>query len=435
MTFPAIKQEESTPATSHRVFVRAYAPWCGWAPVTEFNHAGHFGHRASVGIDERSAVSKVNVVWQCNGQVVKASRSISGVQWSGIEELEAGAFPSITQHVCGACTDPPCVVFTSGSSAPYALTFNSNFFRPTSQLAEGVTPKDFSPGILFDVTRGGAVKLDSLVIGPWRKGALQGDLWVESASFSILRSTAREPLTFSTDTLDFSEWLGTASAIVPPDAERIQGKVKISVRGFSVRGPGIPASLRIFTTHLSVENGVNQLVRSIALSDLLKFRGRDTAFFATISIPALPLRGKTVHLRQRLIGQDEDQPPAWSELVSVDSAVAAAAGGVAGISKTEGLLSGMPTVFALHANYPNPFNPSTTIRFDMPESGFVRLEVFDLLGRKVLSLAEGYREAGYHSVVWDATSYASGIYLARFTVTDARASLKFSRVMKLLLTK
>ena len=72
--------------------------------------------------------------------------------------------------------------------------------------------------------------------------------------------------------------------------------------------------------------------------------------------------------------------------------------------------SGIPTSYALQANYPNPFNPTTTIRYDLPEVADVRLVVFDVLGRGVAELVNGQKPAGRHEVVWDATGWASGVY-------------------------
>ena len=61
----------------------------------------------------------------------------------------------------------------------------------------------------------------------------------------------------------------------------------------------------------------------------------------------------------------------------------------------------LPAAFALHQNEPNPFGEGTTIRFALPVASRVRLEVFDLLGRRVRTLADGTFEPGEHSVVWD----------------------------------
>jgi photosystem II stability/assembly factor-like uncharacterized protein len=73
----------------------------------------------------------------------------------------------------------------------------------------------------------------------------------------------------------------------------------------------------------------------------------------------------------------------------------------------------LPQNVALEQNFPNPFNPSTTIRFQLPESRDVLLQVFDLLGREVATLADGRMAAGSYSVRWDAGGLASGVYLYR----------------------
>jgi hypothetical protein len=75
--------------------------------------------------------------------------------------------------------------------------------------------------------------------------------------------------------------------------------------------------------------------------------------------------------------------------------------------------SGLPTEFALHPAYPNPFNPSTTISFDLPEVARVRIVIFDALGRVVESLVDGRWSAGRYTVLWDAKSAPSGMYFVR----------------------
>jgi hypothetical protein len=74
---------------------------------------------------------------------------------------------------------------------------------------------------------------------------------------------------------------------------------------------------------------------------------------------------------------------------------------------------GLPLDYALGQNYPNPFNPSTTIGFDLPAPSDVLLQVFDIGGNHVADLARGPWQAGSHSVVWDATGRASGVYYCR----------------------
>jgi hypothetical protein len=69
--------------------------------------------------------------------------------------------------------------------------------------------------------------------------------------------------------------------------------------------------------------------------------------------------------------------------------------------------------YRLLQNYPNPFNPGTTIGYRLPAAGSVRLEIFDMLGRVVETLAQGKQNPGEHSVRWDATGVPAGVYLCR----------------------
>jgi hypothetical protein len=91
--------------------------------------------------------------------------------------------------------------------------------------------------------------------------------------------------------------------------------------------------------------------------------------------------------------------------------------------------------FALIENYPNPFNPITTIEYQLPSDGIVTLIVYDALGREVATVASGHQPAGYYVVKWDASSVASGIYFARFIVTNENGIVQYSKVKKLLLMK
>ena len=74
--------------------------------------------------------------------------------------------------------------------------------------------------------------------------------------------------------------------------------------------------------------------------------------------------------------------------------------------------------FHLHQNYPNPFNPSTTIEFDMPKTSEVTLKIFNILGEEVATLLSASLLSGSHSVEWDASSLASGVYLYRLKAED-----------------
>jgi hypothetical protein len=78
----------------------------------------------------------------------------------------------------------------------------------------------------------------------------------------------------------------------------------------------------------------------------------------------------------------------------------------------------VPVRYELFPNYPNPFNPVTTLRYGLPATETVSLVIYNVLGEKVATLVQGTQEAGYHAVVWDGrsdagTTVASGLYVAR----------------------
>ena len=77
------------------------------------------------------------------------------------------------------------------------------------------------------------------------------------------------------------------------------------------------------------------------------------------------------------------------------------------------LESTLPTSYALEQNFPNPFNPTTTIRFALPEAASVRLALYNAVGQEVMTLVQDVREAGLHEIVLDGSSLASGVYVYR----------------------
>jgi subtilisin-like proprotein convertase family protein len=85
--------------------------------------------------------------------------------------------------------------------------------------------------------------------------------------------------------------------------------------------------------------------------------------------------------------------------------------------------------FNLFQNYPNPFNPVTTIKYTVPEKTFVRLTVYDLLGKEIKTLVNEVQTSGLYSATWDASSMPSGIYFYRLQTNN------FSQVKKMILVK
>lgn len=108
------------------------------------------------------------------------------------------------------------------------------------------------------------------------------------------------------------------------------------------------------------------------------------------------------------------------------------------VTGVEGSVAGeTPTSFRLEQNYPNPFNPTTVVRYQLPAASAVRLEVFDILGRKVALLVDRQEGAGDHQVQFDGNGLASGIYEYRLTARfgDGGQASGFVQTRKMLLAR
>ena len=91
--------------------------------------------------------------------------------------------------------------------------------------------------------------------------------------------------------------------------------------------------------------------------------------------------------------------------------------------------SSLPAFTSLSQCYPNPFNASTVIEYQLPEDSDVKLEVYNLIGEKVATLVDSKQQAGYRSVLWDASDVSSGIYFCRLTAGD------FAETKRMMLVK
>ncbi len=99
------------------------------------------------------------------------------------------------------------------------------------------------------------------------------------------------------------------------------------------------------------------------------------------------------------------------------------------LTTIEGPNTGLPGTFALMQNFPNPFNPTTEIRFQVPTTTHVTLVVYDLLGRKVDALVDELKQPGVYTVRFNASRFASGIYFCRIVAGN------FTLIRKMLLLK
>jgi hypothetical protein len=89
-----------------------------------------------------------------------------------------------------------------------------------------------------------------------------------------------------------------------------------------------------------------------------------------------------------------------------------------GITAVQPLSSEIPEQFSLSQNYPNPFNPTTKLRFEISELRFVKLEIYDILGREITTLVNEELHPGTYEVEFDGSNYPSGVYYYKLITDD-----------------
>ncbi len=92
-------------------------------------------------------------------------------------------------------------------------------------------------------------------------------------------------------------------------------------------------------------------------------------------------------------------------------------------------VSSLPNEFALQQNFPNPFNPTTSINYDLPVSSMVTLKIYDITGKEIATLVNEQKNAGIHNISFDGSNFASGVYFYRIEAGE------FTQVKKMFLIK
>lgn len=187
-------------------------------------------------------------------------------------------------------------------------------------------------------------------------------------------------------------------------------------------------------THSGIDSVI--VFKSIPLSDISELMGLEEKFWIVLDIWQLymnnrptPIDSISQHSFSKINISDTAWFPAQLEWV-IEAIVKKNTVGVQTESQSE-----LPLDFALRPNYPNPFNSITTITYEIIHSGYVKLIIYDIQGREILRLYDGFRNSGRYEVIWNGLNtegkeVPSGIYFATL-----RFNKKSVRSMKLMLLK
>ncbi len=323
------------------------------------------------------------IVYTHQGDVYKATRS-GGGGWTR-RNLGSGRYPAISAH------SPETVVYNRYSSVPY--------FVKTDYEA----PSSGGGGFAFKTNSASGDSVEYLAES--RRFIYYPDgspLIVDMAEVSVNgKNLTWDDENKSTETVDIS---GADIKF------RFSSRLKEAL-------PAGHADAALFNL-VWAKDGGSRVLKTFRLSDLGALSAEQSVS-RELHVLAGRMRGSG-YLKLEFPGE---QPARYTMVRPVENASSFAKGGNGAAG------SFVPLRFALQQNYPNPFNPLTHIVFDLPQGAGVRLAVYDLTGRKVADLVNGYKEAGRYSVAFDASRLASGMYVYRLEAG------KYSAVRRMLLMK
>jgi hypothetical protein len=208
--------------------------------------------------------------------------------------------------------------------------------------------------------------------------------------------------------------------IVAADVPNDNGHaVKLTWTASSSESTGAVSWYRIFRSRSATLTDPIPIKRFASLDSLLFWEERATILIDSVAAGVtlytdsnVPLNGRTYYYWLQSVGSGGVGKPV-----------------PAGFGSATAVAEAAPHVFIVSPPYPNPFNPTTTLRYELPMKSHVRIMVFDALGRKVATIADGFLTAGVHEAVWNSRAdsgalVGSGLYLYRFEAGTFQAQGK-----------
>ena len=395
-------------AVLHRRKTSTYSN--SWSMLTEF-----FDDRSSEfpSVGKKSGSDNLTVVWRYNpssAQIYGWNR-VDGV-WGSIQILASGEYPGIVPQGSGLR-----LAYRSRTGTPYTLGTRSSGLAKTAGFTLLVSRReDRALSALFqEANLKGSISLQA------------GPVWLEwNGKSSII------PFVAFPDSIQEEELLATEEFSVPSGG-KIHVPYRMSFLGIGSNERISPSLLEreLAVVHLVDAGTGTELERGIAprLMDIMA-SGKDTVLLKGEWTADLDrLNGRRVIFVAQFSGKGSGRR--WISEIYRRSP---------GISKPGGKFMSqqaalMPASFKMFANYPNPFNLSTVIRYQLPERAQVSLAIYNLRGREVARLVEEVQPAGGHQVRWEARGLPSGVYFCQLEARSLDGGKSFSAVHKLALVR
>ncbi len=351
---------------------------------------------------------RATVVWHDNSLNVRKAIYDPAYGWYYIGSIIGTNGANASASVMNQQGGDAKVVWTEGTSSPYTIHLDGTLLN--KPIAKGGSEN--STLTLLD----GKVHRQLIL----RDSVTNAFLAVQLEAPRLVGSSGEESVEFIAvdDTMRYTPQQIFSLLETKPFALTSRTNAFAMRRMIRAQGIGTLASQgRLRVELVNAQNG--QVISSFAHFDLVE-NGRGIALDDSIRVPVNRSSGQ-YKLRLKAENLALSVPTRRASLVNIF--VGQSEG--QRISKPNEVI---PTSSALLGNYPNPFNPATTIRFAIPQNEYVTLKVYDMLGREVATLVNGVRDAGTYDEVFDASKLSSGVYIYKLTAGNFTAAKKLAVV-------
>jgi len=382
------------------------------------------GHQISGNVTTNSSRMGINL--RAIGSRIENNRIInvfgtSAGEASGIYLNSSGAAATMYTFLKNNVVDG--VKGVVGGAATGGLVFTGGTILNTS---EGDTIKNCNVGLFFgtvrdtantvknaQLTRNKVAVMASAAVGSVQPNVLQKCKITSSDSLDINLINGAKLTLENTDFDSAKVFVGSTSVLTV----RYDLDVAVTKAGTPVQG----AAVNVYDGATLVFSGTTDATGHV-LPTL-------TSYTRTGS-------GKTFAAYKVVTTKAPDTTTVLNVVVSKGAILTVKSGGVTSVSKVEGI----PDQFVLMANYPNPFNPTTIIKYGLPEESKVSLKIYSILGQEVATLVSGVQAAAYHSVTWNGRAdagapLASGVYFLQMQAHPTSGGDPFIQVRKLAFIK
>ncbi|MBI5020894.1 MAG: M4 family metallopeptidase [Ignavibacteriales bacterium] len=408
--------------TARYIFVKECDASGAWQTVSEFTHGTHILSSPSIGIDKQTL--KVNVVFDCGNHLARKSKSLSGSTWYTLCDMCQGYGPAVSSFEDDPYTPTyPTTYFTSGTSQPYSIISNVLGAIPAIPMLS--TPTDAQENVsinpilswdcTFDaskyhlqVSRTSDFAEENLILDHYN---------ITNTSYQISNLTYSITYYWQVKAINEAGESGfspTRSFTTTPDpfpGPSLSGTkiVDGTVRRPKLTWTSVPgATSYILYRHECGE--INDCDDGVDQSSEIVYQGSALTFTDYSMVVAIKYGNGYVNYIVRAKNA-QNQLSGRSNTVSYITNY--------DIIWKNGARDGeIPEDTRLEASYPNPFNPLTTVRYQIAKTSNVSLSIYNQLGQQVALLTNETQEAGYYERTWDATNIPSGIYYLRLLVTD-----------------